>query len=245
MPNIENVTPYDDLHATKKKQVTTMFDGIAPYYDFLNRFLSLGIDVYWRKKAINQLKKVPHDQILDVATGTADLAIEAAKSLSPQKVTGLDISTEMLKLAEKKTNSKKLSSLITLQHGDSENLPYNDGFFDVTMSAFGVRNFENLSSGLKEMFRVLKPGGTIMVLEFSKPYIFPLKQIFGLYFKHILPLIGRLKSKDPKAYTYLYESVQAFPDYTKFTEILEETGFQKTQYLPLTGGICTIYSGTK
>jgi demethylmenaquinone methyltransferase/2-methoxy-6-polyprenyl-1,4-benzoquinol methylase len=245
MPDSSQVTPYKDVHTSKKKQVTSMFDGIAPYYDFLNRFLSLGIDVIWRKKAIKQLQNVRHNTILDVATGTADLAIEAALSLKPLKINGLDISKEMLRLGDKKIEDKNLTSVITLEHGDSENLPYQSDSFDVAMSAYGVRNFENLIAGLKEMYRVIQPGGTIMVLEFSKPKVFPLKQFFGIYFKYLLPLIGRIKSRDTKAYSYLYESVQVFPDYHQFTSKLEEAGFKQTKFIPLTGGICTIYLGTK
>lgn len=245
MSQTPQVTPYNDTSVSKKKQVSSMFDGIAPYYDFLNRFLSLGIDVYWRRKAIGQLKNIPADTILDVATGTADLAMEATRQLSPRQVIGLDISREMLKLGDKKIISKKLSEVIRLEYGDSENIHYPDNHFDIAMSAYGVRNFEKLQKGLAEMYRVIKPGGTIMVLEFSKPRVFPLKQIFGLYFRHVLPLIGKLKSKDPKAYAYLYESVQVFPDYDSFNTILADAGFSDTRYIPLTGGICTIYLAKK
>jgi demethylmenaquinone methyltransferase/2-methoxy-6-polyprenyl-1,4-benzoquinol methylase len=245
MSEIPQVTPYNTAEASKKNQVTRMFDSIAPYYDFLNRLLSLGVDVYWRKKAIKKLKNIPHSYILDVATGTADLAVEATKLLHPVKVTGMDISKEMLKLGEKKIQQAGLDNVIVLENGDSEKLRYESESFDVTMSAFGVRNFENLVKGLQEMHRVLKPGGTIMVLEFSKPFRFPLKQLFGIYFKYILPFIGRIRSRDPKAYTYLYESVQVFPDYEKFTKKLIEAGFKEAQFYPLTGGICTIYIGKK
>ena len=222
-----------------------MFDGIAPYYDFLNHFLSLGVDVYWRKKTIATLSKFQYQSVLDVATGTTDLALEAHKQWKSPHIIGLDISQEMLRLGEKKLAKRGLSETIKLIHGDSEQLPFQEAEFDVTMSAFGVRNFENLEKGLAEMHRVLKPGGKILVLEFSKPYLFPLKQIFGLYFKYILPLIGKLKSKDPKAYAYLYESVQAFPDYERFAQVLQHVGFKDTTYSSLTGGICTVYTGTK
>ncbi|MFZ1702930.1 MAG: bifunctional demethylmenaquinone methyltransferase/2-methoxy-6-polyprenyl-1,4-benzoquinol methylase UbiE [Saprospiraceae bacterium] len=245
MSETHHITPYKDTETSKKRQVTKMFDSIAPYYDFLNRFLSLGIDVRWRKKAIKEMASVVQENILDVATGTADLAIESAKKLKVKKVVGLDISAEMLKLGEKKIAKLGLQETIELVEGDSENLPYADASFDITMSAFGVRNFENLTVGLTEMYRVLTPGGNIMVLEFSKPKSFPLKQIFGVYFKYFLPMVGKLKSKDPKAYTYLYESVQLFPDYEKFTNILKKIGFKNTRFIPLTGGICTIYVGTK
>jgi len=245
MNELSNITPYDKTNESKKRQVTNMFDGIAPYYDYLNRFLSLGVDIWWRKKAIGMLKKYPHQKILDVATGTADLAIEAVKTLTPKSIIGLDISANMLALGDKKIIKKQLSNVISLEVGDSENLRFNSGEFDVVMSAFGVRNFETLEKGLQEMQRVLKDDGIIMVLEFSKPKIFPLKQLFGIYFKFVLPVIGRIKSKDPKAYKYLYESVQAFPDYDNFLQILQTVGFKKTYYKALTGGICTIYIGEK
>lgn len=245
MPHPSQVTPYSDPEASKKSQVTRMFDGIAPYYDFLNHLLSLGIDVYWRKKTIAKLSEFNCQRVLDVATGTTDLALEAHKQWKSPKIIGLDISKEMLRLGEKKLEKKGLSDDIKLIHGDSENLPFQDGEFDVTMSAFGVRNFENLEKGLIEMHRVLRPGGKILILEFSKPYLFPLKQIFGLYFKYVLPVIGKIKSKDPKAYAYLYESVQAFPDYEQFSQVLQRVGFKNPTYSSLTGGICTVYTGTK
>ncbi len=220
------------------------FLGVKDQYE-IGATSGLGVDVYWRKKAIQKLKNVPHAYMLDVATGTADLAIEATKILQPVKVVGMDISKEMLRLGDKKIQKAGLENIIVLENGDSEKLRYDSASFDVTMSAFGVRNFENLLKGLQEMYRVLKPGGTIMVLEFSKPFGFPLKQLFGIYFKYILPLIGRIKSKDPKAYTYLYESVQVFPDYDKFSQKLLEAGFKEATFFPLTGGICTIYIGKK
>lgn len=245
MPHSHQVTPYSDSETTKKGQVTKMFDGIAPYYDFLNHFLSLGVDVYWRKKAIASIDSKNVNKVLDVATGTGDLAIQAYKKWKPVHITGLDISKEMLKLGEKKIEKQNLPEFIEMVLGDSENLAYPEQTFDVTMSAFGVRNFENLEKGLSEMYRVLKPGGQILVLEFSKPYLFPLKQFFGLYFKYILPLIGKIKSKDPKAYQYLYESVQVFPDFQGFSDILKKVGFSETNYKALSGGICTIYTAIK
>jgi len=241
----EIITPYNSDSESKKGQVTRMFDNIAPYYDFLNRFLSLGIDKYWRKKAIQQLKGPSYPTALDMATGTADLAIEAHKHLNIDKVTGIDISENMLQLGRGKIINLNLTDRVVLEHGDSENIHYSDNHFDLVMSAYGVRNFENLSKGLSELYRVTKPGGKIMVLEFSRPRIFPLKQLFGIYFKFILPFIGKLKSKDPKAYQYLYESVQAFPDYHLFTDKLKEAGFKETSFTSLTGGICCVYLGTK
>ena len=244
MASYKKVTPYGD-EENKKGQVTQMFDKIAPYYDYLNRFLSLGIDITWRNKLIAKLSPTQPRRILDVATGTADLAIAMAKSIKPDSVIGMDISTEMLKVGDQKIIKKSLASVVTLEHGDSENLQYNDGQFDAVTAAFGVRNFENLKAGLSEMYRVLEPGGKMMILEFSRPRVFPIKQLFNAYFKYLLPVIGRLKSKDPKAYQYLYESVQVFPDYDQFTSILSEVGFSKTSYQPLSFGICTIYEGTK
>jgi len=244
MANHDHVTPYEEQEA-KKKQVTKMFDGIAPYYDLLNRALSLGIDTIWRSKAIKMLDKNKPERILDIATGTADLAIEAAKVIKPKQIIGMDIAKEMLRIGDKKISKRKLDNVITLEHGDSEALRYETGSFDAVMAAFGVRNFENLEKGLSEMCRVLRPGGECMVLEFSKPKVFPLKQLFNIYFKNILPVIGKLKSKDPKAYKYLYESVQAFPDYGDFADILKGVGFADVTYRPLSFGICTIYMAKK
>jgi demethylmenaquinone methyltransferase/2-methoxy-6-polyprenyl-1,4-benzoquinol methylase len=245
MGDIKDITPYNKDTESKKQQVTGMFDKIAPYYDFLNRFLSLGIDVIWRRKAIKKLKGLKADQILDIATGTADLAIEAAETLKPKSIIGMDISAEMLKIGDGKILKKGLDKIITLETGDSENLKYNTDQFDIITAAFGVRNFENLEKGLSEMYRVLKPGGTMMILEFSKPKVFPLKQVFNIYFSTLLPLIGKLKSKDDRAYKYLYESVQAFPDYNDFTSILQKIGFKNNEWKALSFGICSIYTATK
>lgn len=239
------VTPYEEADVSKKGQVTKMFDKIAPYYDNLNRVLSLGIDILWRKKAINLLKKDKPNSILDIATGTADLAIEAAKVIHPQQIIGLDISANMLKIGDEKILKKGYQDIIKLEQGDSENLRFETNSFDAVTAAFGVRNFENLEKGLSEMHRVLKPGGTMMVLEFSKPRYFPLKQLFNIYFKYILPVIGKIRSKDEKAYKYLYESVQAFPDYNDFTDILKRLGFAQADYKVLSAGICCIYLAKK
>ncbi len=222
-----------------------MFNKIAPYYDFLNHFLSLGIDTLWRKKAISQLSAVKPKNILDVATGTADLALETCKQLNPEKVIGVDISTEMLEIGRKKIAKRGFENIIDLQEGDSENLSFESNTFDAITVAFGVRNFENLRKGLREMNRVLKQGGQLVILEFSKPRIFPFKQLFNLYFKYLLPTIGKITSKDPKAYKYLYDSVQAFPDGDNFVTILENSGFKSIQCISLSLGICTIYTGRK
>ena len=222
-----------------------MFDNIAPYYDFLNRFLSLGIDTIWRKKMIAQMNQKKPQNILDVATGTADVAIEIAKRTEAKKVTGVDISAQMLEIGRKKIQKKGLTNTISLELGDSEKLNFPDHTFDAVTVAFGVRNYENLEKGLQEMKRVLKPDGELLVLEFSRPTLFPFKQLFNAYFKYILPAIGKFTSKDPKAYQYLYESVQAFPDGEDFIEIMQKLGFKNTNRRPLTLGICTIYSGAK
>lgn len=240
----EAVKPYDPSDS-KKKQVTNMFDGIAPYYDYLNRFLSLGVDIWWRKKAIGKLKAFNNDQILDIATGTADLALEANKQLKPSKIIGLDISENMLSIGRKKISKVNLDDKITLVGGDSENLQFEDLSFNTVMAAFGVRNFENLEKGLTEMYRVTKNDGQLMILEFSRPTTFPIKNIFNSYFKYILPVIGKIKSKDPKAYQYLYESVQAFPDYDNFASILKNIGYKEVTFKPLSFGICTIYLARK
>lgn len=241
----DKVTPYDLEDVSKKGQVTSMFDKIAPYYDFLNRLLSLGIDTVWRKNALKKLRPLQPKKILDIATGTADLAIDSIKILNPDHVTGMDISKEMLGVGKKKISKNGLTDRISLEIGDSEDLRYETESFDAVTAAFGVRNFENLKAGLREMQRVTKKGGQCMILEFSKPKMFPLKQLFNIYFKNILPVIGRIQSKDPKAYQYLYESVQAFPDYDDFADILKEVGFSKVTWKPQTFGICTIYLATK
>lgn len=238
------VKPYQQ-QGSKKKQVEDMFDNIASKYDFLNHFLSLGIDITWRKKAIDKLKADNPKKILDVATGTADVAIEMTKRLNPESIVGLDLSKEMLAVGQKKIEKRKIDDIIELVHGDSENLPFEDNTFDAITVAFGVRNFENLEKGLKEMNRVLKPDGQVVILEFSKPTSFPFKQGYNFYFKNILPNIGKLTSKDPKAYNYLYESVQAFPDGEKFLEVMSKTGYKHNQAQSLTLGICAIYTGRK
>ena len=228
----------------KKEQVRNMFNNIAAYYDFLNHFLSIGIDRQWRKFTIGLIKHMKHDCILDVATGTADLAIQAAK-IHPKEIIGVDISNEMLEIGRKKIKSKNLEKLISLQNADSENLPFEDGSFDITMAAFGVRNFENLNKGISEMFRVLKSGGSIVILEFSKPQKFPFKQIYFLYFQNILPLIGKIISKNKSAYSYLPESVSLFPSGDEFLNVLKKNGFSETHFHQLTMGVVSVYVGKK
>ncbi|MBK8643457.1 MAG: bifunctional demethylmenaquinone methyltransferase/2-methoxy-6-polyprenyl-1,4-benzoquinol methylase UbiE [Saprospiraceae bacterium] len=238
--------PYTDLEGSKKSQVRQMFNRIAPVYDFLNGVLSLGIDRSWRKKAIAELADVPAgEEVLDVATGTAVLAIQAYKKYPTLKFRGMDLSEGMLELGRKRLHKLSLTEKIQLDLGDSENLPYDTGRFSAVMAAFGVRNFEDLDKGLAEMYRVTKPGGKIIVLEFSKPKSFPFKHLFKLYFKYLLPNFGKLVSKDPRAYQYLYESVQQFPDYERFLERLSQRGFVRCAHRSLTLGICCIYTGIK
>ncbi len=238
------VTPYKDSSEKKKQQVEQMFDNIAPKYDFLNHFLSLGIDKLWRKKAIRILSGYKTDFLLDVASGTGDFAIAAAK-LKPSKIIGFDISEQMLNVGRGKVQRLGLDHIIEFQKGDSEAMPFDDAHFDAITVAFGVRNFENLENGLKEFVRVLKNDGVAVILEFSKPKYFPMKQLYLFYFFGILPLIGRLVSKDSSAYSYLPESVMAFPDDQKFLTILRNVGFSKATQKRLSFGIATIYIAQK
>ena len=230
---------------SKKSQINAMFDNIAHRYDFLNHFLSFGIDRVWRKRAINTIRKtLTPTQILDVATGTGDLAIAALK-LNPEKITGIDISEKMLAIGRTKIKSLGLTDKIVLLQGDSEKIDFADNNFDVAMVAFGVRNFADPFLGLSEMYRVIRKGGMIMVLEFSRPTSFPFRNIYKFYFLNILPLIGRLFSKDKKAYNYLPDSVMKFPDNEDFINILIKIGFTCVKQIKLTGGIASIYSGMK
>ncbi|WP_443946210.1 bifunctional demethylmenaquinone methyltransferase/2-methoxy-6-polyprenyl-1,4-benzoquinol methylase UbiE [Pedobacter sp. AW1-32] len=241
----QNITPYQVADATKKEQVANMFNNISGTYDFLNHFLSLGIDVIWRKMAIKELVSIHPRILLDVATGTGDFAFEAIKKLHPEKVIGVDISEGMLDVAKKKINERSLNDVFSVQVGDSEGLHFEESTFDAITCAYGVRNFENLEKGLSDMYRVLKPGGKMVILEFSKPRKFPVKQLYNFYFKHILPSFGKLFSKDNRAYTYLPESVAAFPDGKDFTVLMEKIGFKSTKHRILTFGISSIYTGTK
>lgn len=238
------VVPYKEQTNSKKEQVATMFDNISHRYDFLNHFLSLGIDKQWRKKAIRFIEPLKPKQILDVATGTGDFALQAL-TIHPDKVTGVDISTGMLAMGRSKIKKLNLDKKVELLEGDSENLPFEENKFDAVTVAFGVRNFENLEKGLLEIFRVMKPGAMVVILEFSRPMAFPFRQIFSFYFKSVLPKIGRIISKDNAAYTYLPESVEAFPDGNDFVEILKKIGFKDTACKPLTFGISSIYTGRK
>lgn len=239
-----SVVPYKEQNASKKEQVAQMFDNVSPKYDFLNHLLSGGIDILWRKKAVKLLRKAQPKKILDIATGTGDFAIEAL-ALKPEKIVGVDISEGMLSFGREKIKKLGVESIIELQKGDSERLNFEDNTFDAVIVSFGVRNFEHLEKGLTDMCRVMKKDGTCIVLEFSKPSAFPFKQLYNFYFKYILPVVGKIVSKDTSAYTYLHDSVQAFPDGKDFIQVFERAGFNRTQCLPLTFGISTIYIGRK
>lgn len=241
----KTVIPYHPESGTKKEQVADMFNNISKTYDFLNHFLSLGIDVIWRKKAINELKSVKPKLILDVATGTGDFAFEALSTLKPEKIIGVDISQGMLNIAQQKIEKRGKAKQFEVKLGDSEKLPFENDIFDAVTVAYGVRNFEDLEKGLKDMQRVLKPGGKAVVLEFSKPKVFPVKQLYNFYFNYITPGVGKLFSKDARAYSYLPESVAAFPDGQNFTAVMEKAGFKNTKSRPLAFGICSIYTGVK
>lgn len=241
----KSVTPYSDSSDSKKEQVAKMFNNISSTYDFLNHFMSLGIDVIWRKMAIRELLDQKPKYMLDVATGTGDFAFEALRILKPEKIIGVDISEGMLAVAKEKIIKRNLQDKLEVSLGDSEKLLFPDNEFDAITVAYGVRNFENLSQGLADMLRVLKPAGKVVILEFSKPKVFPVKQAYNFYFKYITPSIGKLFSKDASAYSYLPESVAAFPDGENFVELMRKVGFQNTKHRPLAFGICSIYTGIK
>ena len=240
----ETVIPYKDRRGGKKEQVAEMFDNISSKYDLLNRVLSMGIDKRWRKKAIKLLRESSPKKILDIATGTADFAIESLR-LQPQEVIGVDISEGMLEIGRQKIEKLNVGHIIKLQSGDSENLRFEENFFDAAIVAFGVRNFENLRAGLENIHRVVRSGGKLVVLEFSMPEKFPMKQLYRFYSKYILPKIGKTVSKDTAAYSYLPESVEAFPYGKEFLNILEVAGFRNGKCIPLTFGICSIYIAEK
>ena len=240
----KQVTPYNDDTSSKKEQVTKMFDTISDEYDHLNRVISFGIDVSWRKKVVALAASKNPNRILDVATGTGDLVIALQKT-GAKEIIGLDISPNMLEVGKKKIAQKGFADVITMVVGDSEKLPYKTDYFDVITVAFGVRNFENLEKGLAEIHRVLKPGGTLLVLETSVPTKTPFKQGYRLYSKKILPLIGRLFSKDKTAYQYLSESAAVFPYGADFNNILKKIGFTSSNDMPQTFGVATIYEAIK
>ncbi|MBL7471717.1 bifunctional demethylmenaquinone methyltransferase/2-methoxy-6-polyprenyl-1,4-benzoquinol methylase UbiE [Robertkochia sediminum] len=241
----KKVTPYKDSELGKKQQVTQMFDTISGNYDGLNRVISFGIDVKWRKKVVRTIAATNPENALDIATGTGDLAIQMAVAMPKAKVTGLDISPGMLEVGKTKVKDKNLESRINMVIGDSEALPFEENTFDAITVAFGVRNFEDLEKGLAEIHRVLKPGGIFVVLETSVPVKFPFKQGYQMYSKMILPLIGRIFSKDRSAYAYLSESASVFPFGEAFNNILKKTGFIEVSDKPQTFGVATIYEASK
>ncbi len=229
---------------SKKEVVREMFDDISTRYDFLNHFLSFGIDRAWRRKLVAMLKERKPFKVLDVATGTGDLAIAIA-SLKPQKIVGIDISEKMLEIGRQKLTDKGLNLVVTLQQADAEKIPFSDNFFDAITVAFGVRNYENLELGLGEMSRVLRKGGVMLILEFSHPESFPMKQLYAFYSRNIIPRLGRMISGNSKAYTYLPESVAAFPSGKSFLEILNKLGLKNTRQVNLSMGIASIYLAEK
>ena len=238
------VTPYNDETRGKKEQVEEMFDNIARRYDFLNHLLSLGIDIRWRKKAVKYIGGINPRKVLDIATGTGDFALEALV-LKPDKVTGLDISEGMMKYGREKAKAMHVENVVEFVKGDSEKMEFTDNSFDAITVGFGVRNFENLEAGLREMLRVLKPGGRVAILEASQPPNTIIRFVFGLYFNYIVPAVGRLFSKDVRAYTYLPESVSVFPSGFEFIKILENIGFRNVEWKPLTLGACALYTMEK
>ena len=240
----KKIIPYQNSALSKKGQVEKMFDNISKEYDILNRVISFGIDISWRKKIVKILKSKNPSMILDVATGTGDLAIELVKT-NAKKIIGLDISKGMLDVGIDKIKDKKLNNTVEMVIGDSENLKYENNFFDAVTVSFGVRNFESLDSGLREIFRVLKPNGSLVILETSNPTKFPFKQFYTVYSKYILPLIGKIFSKDKLAYNYLSESSAEFPYGEKFNNILKKIGFTNVVDFPQTFGVATIYVASK
>jgi demethylmenaquinone methyltransferase/2-methoxy-6-polyprenyl-1,4-benzoquinol methylase len=240
----KQVVPYKNQKENKKKQVRQMFDGISKDYDLLNRVISGGIDVRWRKNVVSYLIPEKPKKILDIATGTADLAIELTKT-NAEEIVGLDISPGMLEIGKQKVTSKGMDKVIKMVIGDSEKLDYNDAYFDAVTVAFGVRNFENLDKGLQEINRVLRPGGNLVILETAVPTNFPMKQFYGFYTQKVLPILGSLFSKDKAAYRYLSDSAAAFPFGKVFNNILLKNGFIEVKDFPQTLGVASIYCAKK
>ena len=240
----ENIKPYNE-DERKAVQVEKMFDNIAPTYDNLNHVLSMGIDKSWRRKAINKLKPFHPQRMMDVATGTGDFAIQACQVLQPKELIGTDISEGMMNVGREKVKAAGLDKQISFAKEDCTALTFPDNQFDAITVAFGIRNFENLDQGLKEMYRVLVPGGHLVILELSQPEGFPMKQLYALYSKVVIPTIGKLLSKDRSAYTYLPESIKAFPQGEIMQQILKKAGFSQVSFKRLTMGICTLYFATK
>lgn len=240
----EKINPYE-AEGEKTQQVERMFDHIAPTYDKLNHRLSWDIDKGWRRKAIRQLQPFAPKTLLDIATGTGDFAILAAKMLKPEKLIGADISEGMMEIGRQKVKAEGLDSIVSFEKEDCLNLSYADGTFDAVTAAFGIRNFADLDKGLKEMQRVLKPGGHLSIVELTTPVSFPMKQLFRIYSHTVLPVYGRLISKDTSAYGYLTKTIEAFPQGERMMDILKKAGFAEASFKRLTFGICTLYTATK
>lgn len=234
-------TPYGDGSGDKTRQVREMFDSIAPAYDFMNRAMTMGIDRLWRHKAVRLLRDCQHDDILDIATGTGDLAIKLARELDPIAVTGVDLSEGMIEIGRAKVAKEGLQEVVTLGIGDCLLLPFTDASFDVVTCAYGVRNFADLLAGYREMHRVLRPGGRAVILELSTPTSPMVRPLYNFYTRHVIPTVGRLVSKDVRAYSYLPESIAAVPQGDAMTAIMLEAGFSQARAIPLTMGVCTIY----
>ena len=239
------VKPYKDSDKSKTQQVRDMFDNISQHYDFLNHALSFGIDIIWRKSMVRIARKAYPGRFLDIATGTGDQAVMLAEKLHPQRIDAIDLSEKMMDIGRSKVTKKGLSDKIFFQRADCQSLPFDHNTFDLATISFGVRNFENLAQSLSEIHRVLKPGGMLLILEFSHPTAFHIKQLYSFYNKCILPAVGYVVSGDAKAYTYLPESIKAFPSGRNFINLLRVDGFLATRMTPMTGGIATIYSGIK
>lgn len=239
--DVERITPYGDGSGDKTRQVCEMFDSIAPAYDFMNRAMTMGIDRLWRHKAVRLLRDCQHDDILDIATGTGDLAIKLARELDPIAVTGVDLSEGMIEIGRAKVAKEGLQEVVTLGIGDCLLLPFTDASFDAVTCAYGVRNFADLLAGYREMHRVLRPGGRAVILELSTPTSPMVRPLYNFYTRHVIPTVGRLVSKDVRAYSYLPESIAAVPQGDAMTAIMLEAGFSQARAIPLTMGVCTIY----
>ena len=239
--DVERITPYGDGSGDKTRQVREMFDSIAPAYDFMNRAMTMGIDRLWRHKAVRLLRDCQHDDILDIATGTGDLAIKLARELDPIAVTGVDLSEGMIEIGRAKVAKEGLQEVVTLGIGDCLLLPFTDASFDAVTCAYGVRNFADLQAGYREMHRVLRPGGRAVILELSTPTSPMVRPLYNFYTRHVIPTVGRLVSKDVRAYSYLPESIAAVPQGDAMTAIMLEAGFSQARAIPLTMGVCTIY----
>ncbi len=242
---VESITPYDQNNRTKHEQVTDMFDSIAPAYDLMNRMMTFGLDKMWRHNTVKRIAKTSPRQILDIATGTADLAISMARKISNVTVTGIDLSANMIALGDKKIHEARLDSQVKLQVGDALALPFDNDSFDAITAAYGVRNFEHLDTGYAEMLRVLRPGGKLYILELTPPASPIVKPLYNFYTHCIIPLIGRMVSKDTRAYSYLPESIKAVPARNDMTKLMTDAGFANAHWTSMTLGVCTLYIATK